>query len=520
MELRKYQNELIEKIINELNDEKKRICVQLGTGGGKTVIFSYLINNLLHEEKVLILFDSIELIKSFKKINSNTKIDIWMIESFFNRLKKNKITLDKYTFLIVDECHTGNFIKLYKELKNQYLIGFSATPMFSNSKEKISDYFESLVIGETNENLIKQGYLCESVEIIPEEKILMSRNYKFSKISDFSIAEMEKEVNNIDYFENVYSEIKKNNIDGLKLCYLVSINHCNNFYNFLKNKGEICYIVTSINKEDRENILEVKKGYIITCGSLKKGYDNKNIEAVIHLYATTSLTNYLQKVGRGSRPNEGKKFFINLDFGQNVLYFGRFSKNRDWIKIFYEDKKFTNEKILKKCENCGEIIERDAKICICGEVIFFEDKKTLKKSNEKKFLFSTPETFNLNQLFENSYKITENKILQINQKVYFDTIFEIYFTCFMNEIFFKIDKNYNLILNKRKYNKIMLFFLKEIDFKKIENFIKNLNICYSNFRVREEFIKQYFKKFMWGKYKKNLNKNKCIKKINYAISKF
>jgi len=56
--LRDYQKDLLDKI-NQNNH--KKICVQLATGGGKTVIFSELAEN--YQGRVLILVDSSELVK-------------------------------------------------------------------------------------------------------------------------------------------------------------------------------------------------------------------------------------------------------------------------------------------------------------------------------------------------------------------------------------------------------------------------------------------------------------------------
>ena len=54
MELREYQK----KVINEVKSHLKtndRCCVSLATGGGKTVIFSILVNDLLIDSNVKIL---------------------------------------------------------------------------------------------------------------------------------------------------------------------------------------------------------------------------------------------------------------------------------------------------------------------------------------------------------------------------------------------------------------------------------------------------------------------------------
>jgi len=68
MKLREYQQELLDDILKAIPEHEK-ICVQLSTGGGKTVIFTELIKQL--DSKTLIIVDSIDLINqtvaTFKK---------------------------------------------------------------------------------------------------------------------------------------------------------------------------------------------------------------------------------------------------------------------------------------------------------------------------------------------------------------------------------------------------------------------------------------------------------------------
>jgi late competence protein required for DNA uptake (superfamily II DNA/RNA helicase) len=64
--LRDYQNELLNEIIEQI-PKHDRICVQLSTGGGKTVIFTELVTQL--KQKTLILVDSIDLINHVADFN-------------------------------------------------------------------------------------------------------------------------------------------------------------------------------------------------------------------------------------------------------------------------------------------------------------------------------------------------------------------------------------------------------------------------------------------------------------------
>jgi len=114
MKLREYQQELLYDILKAIPEHEK-ICVQLSTGGGKTVIFTELIKQL--DSKTLIIVDSIDLINqtvaTFKKkgidIGALTagkkmpenKVVVAMVTTLFNRVKKDTNLLNAIQYTII-----------------------------------------------------------------------------------------------------------------------------------------------------------------------------------------------------------------------------------------------------------------------------------------------------------------------------------------------------------------------------------------------------------------------------------
>jgi len=52
-----------------------------------------------------------------------------MVQTLHNRIKKEQININDYDYLIVDEAHRGEFMKIVSQFKGK-VIGFTATPNY------------------------------------------------------------------------------------------------------------------------------------------------------------------------------------------------------------------------------------------------------------------------------------------------------------------------------------------------------------------------------------------------------
>jgi len=138
LSLRPYQDTGINRLAQKFTKGLKRVIFQLATGGGKTVTFAAIINRYLikSQKKVLILVHREELLlQAYKTLFrwyeivsvpvtanntylANSMVYVAMVETASNRLKKNKNYFGNIGMVIVDECHLGNFKKLYSTLKS------------------------------------------------------------------------------------------------------------------------------------------------------------------------------------------------------------------------------------------------------------------------------------------------------------------------------------------------------------------------------------------------------------------
>jgi len=403
IQLRPYQQDLL----NEINaNQNRKILVQAATGAGKTVIFTTLAKQYVG--RVLILVDSRELVgqtaKHFTdastfeakdKVFPKTKIVVSMVQTLKSRLKKDHNLIADFDLVIIDECHIIQY-EILLPLINCKLLGFTATPV-SNRKDTyyynpeakemfrktftdaieftkyfaLSEIFDDIIVGIPIQQLIRENYL------VPDENYIIKmdeENFKFDKFGEVSNAD---EVFDADYQMDVLANYQ-HYCKGKKTMIFAQNTTLNLFlYNQFVDAGiENCFIYDSVNdtKYNRSEVVEkfrnTKGAILFNVGVFTKGFDVTDVEVIIVSRRVSSLSLWIQIVGRGSRTTDKlfKDKFIVIDGGNNIDRLGKWSDNFDWKKLFwskddYKPKKEAPEEMLKECYNCGELMpERQ---CVC-----------------------------------------------------------------------------------------------------------------------------------------------------------
>ena len=163
IELRDYQNNGVKQITDLFSKGKKHLIGQAATGAGKTVIFSFIAQNVvLKSKKVLILTDREELLEQtgsslenfgvnpyyikagLKKVDKNNSVFVAMCETLRNRLKLDdwcKWISEEIDLVIIDEAHRQNFNYIFQSglLDNKHVLGFTATPRRGGESKTISN---------------------------------------------------------------------------------------------------------------------------------------------------------------------------------------------------------------------------------------------------------------------------------------------------------------------------------------------------------------------------------------------
>jgi len=359
-ELYGYQKGDIDKIFERLDNARKdyHLLYQLPTGGGKTVVFSEIVRRYLsqHNRKVVVLTHRIELCKQTSKmlkgfdvknkiINSKIKelpdqdeysCFVAMVETLKNRLNDEKLLIDNVGLVIIDEAHYNSFRKLLSSFKNAFILGVTATPLSSNIKLPMHENYDELIVGDTIQNLIDNGFLAKATTYSYDVGLT---SLKVGINGDYTVKSSDDLYTNMVMQEKLLHSYTQKSLGKKTLIFNNGINTSLYVYETFKEaKLPIRHLDNTTTPEDRKEILQWFKktpdAILTSVGILTTGFDEPTVETIILNRATKSLTLYFQMIGRGSRKLPNKNSFNVIDLGNNALRFGLWNETIDWQHIF------------------------------------------------------------------------------------------------------------------------------------------------------------------------------------------
>ncbi|GAE34079.1 DUF3427 domain-containing protein [Halalkalibacter akibai] len=343
-----YQKEILEKLQVERNVfGRYKNLVVAATGVGKTVIsaFDYKQFYQSNRKKARLLFVAHreEILKqsrdTFRAILKDANFgDLFVgtyqpasidhlfvsIQSFNSKKLYETTSRDFYDFIIVDEFHhaaSESYQRLINHYKPKILLGLTATPERMDGKD-ILTYFDDTIAAEMR--------LTEAVN----QKLLSPFQYFcVSDLVDLSMLKWSRKGYDIRELENVYtsSDLRSNQIiksihkyvtaieevKGLGFC--VSIEHAKYMANYFNKSGisAVC-LYGDVNKSERyeaqDKLVKGEVKFIFVVDLYNEGIDIPEVNTVLFLRPTESLTVFLQQLGRGLRLSEGKDCLTVLDF--------------------------------------------------------------------------------------------------------------------------------------------------------------------------------------------------------------
>jgi superfamily II DNA or RNA helicase len=359
-ELYDYQKGDIDKIFERLDNAPNdyHLLYQLPTGGGKTVIFSEIVRRYLskHNKKVVVLTHRIELCKQTSKmlkgfdvknkiINSNIKelpdqdeysCFVAMVETLKNRLNDEKLMIDNVGLVIIDEAHYNSFRKLFSQFKNSFILGVTATPLSSNIKLPMHQNYDELIVGDTIQSLIDNGFLARATTYSYDVGLT---SLKVGINGDYTVKSSDDLYMNMVMQEKLLHAYTEKSLGKKTLIFNNGINTSLYVYDTFKEAGfPIKHLDNTTSADDRKEILlwfkKTPDAILTSVGILTTGFDEPTVESIILNRATKSLTLYFQMIGRGSRKLPNKDEFTVIDLGNNALRFGLWNDPVDWQHIF------------------------------------------------------------------------------------------------------------------------------------------------------------------------------------------
>lgn len=356
-----------QQILDELDAERKihgrfRNLVVAATGTGKTVVSAFDYKRFCDEnfgKKNRLLFiahrkeildQSLATFRGILKDNNfgDTFHDYMVpdqmdhlfmtIQTFASRKFYNETSEDHYDFIIVDETHHGaakSYEKVFTYYRPKILLGLTATPERMDGVD-IIDYFDNKIASEIRlSEAIDRGFLVPFQYFCITDSISLD-NIKF-RGGKYDADELNRVYsNNKERARMVRYTIEKysSGMDGIKaLGFCVSQEHANFMSKMFNEDGVPAMSLTSLSSKEERNQAQsrLKRGeikVIFTVDLYNEGVDIPEVNTVLFLRPTESLTVFTQQLGRGLRLHSEKSELTVFDF------IGQANKKYDFRKKF------------------------------------------------------------------------------------------------------------------------------------------------------------------------------------------
>lgn len=413
IKLRDYQEKAIGEIRQALA-KYKRVIFQLGTGGGKTVCFSFiaLASGRLNR-KVLILSDRSEILYqnggtlqrmglevgyiSPRQRNVPTeRVCVGMCQTLKRRVEKQEWLdyLQTIELLIIDEAHSQISDFVHELVSDKcFVLGVTATPQRYGGMRQLGSMYKAMVTGVTVKEMISKGYLspAEHYSIVAPKMEDVPYDYA---TGDYNQRALAAKFETKPQYIGTVKEFLRIAKDKKTICFCVSSKQAIELTKEFEMAGVSAkYVLSGSFEEDstysgkRSDVFdEFHRGefqVLVNVGITTAGFDEPSVECVILNFATASLTKYLQAVGRGSRVCPGKKSFTILDCGGNFHKFGLYDADREWC-LWHTTGNGGGVMAVKLCDpkeknaegvyGCGAMVPQWARVCPCCGRKFITEK--------------------------------------------------------------------------------------------------------------------------------------------------
>ena len=250
------------------------------------------------------------------------------VQTFNAKNLETHITPDFYDYIIIDEVHhapADTYKNILEHFKPQILLGLTATPERMDGKS-ILPYFDNKITAEIRlPEAIERKLLC------PFQYFGITDNVDLSNLRWEKGSYNKEELSNIYTISEVYAQSRAEmigrsvykyvtDIDDVKgLGFCVTKEHARFMADYFNrcNIPSLCLTGDSP-KEERTNaknkLLNGELRFIFVVDLYNEGVDIKEVNTILFLRPTESLTIFLQQLGRGLRLADGKECLTVLDF--------------------------------------------------------------------------------------------------------------------------------------------------------------------------------------------------------------
>jgi len=346
---RKYQQAVIDEVIEKARAGKSRFLLEMATGLGKTYTAAHLCRTLAREHdwkelRVLFLAHRVEILMqsatSFKNVfgiggasysvcfdGSPPESTTFVFASFATlHLHREDLADQRFHMVIVDEAHhaaAATYAAVLDHLESEIVLGLTATPMRADG-QSIDQFFggEDGHVGRLDLVwALKHGKLA-----FPKYEVLLD-DIDAEAVAGIELGLSLRDIDDRLFLHRkdeevvriVESTIESCGIEQPKaIVFCKGIDHIRHLIQFFPpGSATMVYSKEMSTEQRRENIRHFREGncrYILVCDLFNEGIDIPETNVLVFLRSTASRTVWLQQLGRGLRKTKNKDYVHVLDF--------------------------------------------------------------------------------------------------------------------------------------------------------------------------------------------------------------
>lgn len=390
----------LEKLEKTVQQGYDKALVVLATGLGKTYLAAFFAKKY---KKILFVVHRDEIIQqameAFRKVHPDKTIGL------YNRVEKNrtsdilfasvatisrayhynKFKKDEFDLIIIDEFHhaaANTYQKIINYFEPGFLLGITATPDRLDNRDIYGICDNNVAIHINFLDAIANNWLSPFKYYGIKDEI----DYSTIKLigNYYDQEELLKAQIQTEYLEKVFREwsIKK---QSRTIGFCSSIKQAKFMCEYFISKGiEACTVFGETNSLERltrrRQLIDGEIEIIFTVDLYNEGVDIPNVDTLLFLRPTESITVFTQQLGRGLRLSEGKSHCVVIDFIGNY-------KNADMkLKVLKPD---IFEKKLKNDKKSYSMVFCNCEINLELSLVNLLDEMIKKYKNKKQLLLES-----------------------------------------------------------------------------------------------------------------------------------
>ncbi len=344
-----FQSEILEKLdVERTVHNRNKNLVVAATGTGKTVLSAFDYKNfqkknqsakllfLAHRKEILV-----QALKTFGGIlKDNNFGELWVdglvpisyefvfasVQTINNRLNEIDLSPGYFDFIVIDECHhltASSYRSILNYFQPKVLLGLTATPERMDGGDIQEDFHNRIAAEIRLPEALNRKILCPFQYFGITDSIDLSHvgwergRYIPVELSSVYTANDRRVREIIAALEKYTKDL--HDVRAIGFC--VTIKHAKFMAEKFSLTGLKADYLTSTNSHNRDKIrnqlLKKEINYLFVVDIFNEGVDIPEIDTVLFLRPTESLTIFLQQLGRGLRLADEKDCLTVLDFVGN-----------------------------------------------------------------------------------------------------------------------------------------------------------------------------------------------------------